>query len=124
MISEQDMLSLNDGEWKPIPRISRVIPYGYELDPNDPNMLIPVPLELEALEKAKKHLKNFSYREVAKWLTGVTGRPISHVGLRKRIAVERTRRNKATTLKQWAARLDETKAKIEKLETTSLGATE
>ena len=24
-----------DNEWVPIPRISRTIPYGYELDPND-----------------------------------------------------------------------------------------
>ena len=124
MFSERDMLSLNDGEWRPIPRISRVIPFGYELDPNDPNVLLPIVLELEALEKAKVHVKNFSYREVAKWLTGVTGRPISHVGLKKRLEIERTRRDKVKTLKQWATRLEETKAKIEKFEGQRLGASD
>jgi len=124
MVSEADQIALADGEWKAIPRVSRVVPFGYELDPHNPNMLIPIPFELEALEKAKLHVKRFSYREVAAWLSNVTGRSISHVGLKKRIEVERSRRSKVKTLKQWANRIEEAKAKVEKYESQSLGASD
>jgi len=116
MTSVADEIAITDGEWKPIPRVSRVIPYGYIVDPEDANTLLPVEFELKALEEAKKHLKNFSYREVANWLSTVTGRSISHMGLKKRIEIERSRRTKATTLKDWAKRIEEIKAKVEKLE--------
>jgi len=122
MLSEEDGLSIADGEWKPIPRISRVIPFGYELDPEDPSILLPIEFELRALQKAKKHLNNFSYRDVANWLTTVTGRSISHMGLKKRMEIERSRRTKAQTIKQWARRLEEAKAKVEELEKGHLGA--
>ena len=57
-----------DNEWVPIPRISRTIPYGYELDPNDNFILLPIDIELDMLEKAKRYLKQYSYREVSnKW---------------------------------------------------------
>ena len=71
-----------DNEWVPIPRISRTIPYGYELDPDDNFILLPIAIELDMLEKAKKYLKQYSYREVSNWLTTNTGREISHVGLK------------------------------------------
>ena len=29
-------------DWKPIPRVSRVIPFGYVQNPDDPNWLLPV----------------------------------------------------------------------------------
>lgn len=122
MVSEADQIALAEGQWKPIPRISRTIPFGYILDPEDPNRLLPVELELEALEKAKRHVKNFSYREVAQWLTAVTGRPISHVGLKKRIEVERLRRTKAQALRSWSARIEEIKEKVSKYEEGSTGA--
>jgi hypothetical protein len=111
-------------EWKKIVRISRTIPFGYELDPEDPNVLLPISLELDALELAKKHLKSFSYREVANWLTAVTNRPISHVGLRKRISNERSRRQAASTTKQWAARYKKAEETARKLEEERLGAKE
>lgn len=117
-----DELAIADGEWKPIPRISRVIPFGYVLDENDPNTLLPVIEELKALELAKKHLKRFSYRDVANWLSAVTGRSISHVGLRKRIDIERSRRTKAQALKQWAKRFEEAAIKVDKFENKRLGA--
>lgn len=122
MTTMADELALADGEWKPIPRISRVIPFGYEVDPEDPNTLLPVPLELEALDKAKQHVKRFSYRDVANWITAVTGRSISHVGLKKRLDIERSRRTKATVIKNWTNRLEKAKIRAETFEEARLGA--
>ena len=122
MISEADALALADGEWVPIPRIARVIPFGYELDPEDPNTLLPVPIQLQALVEAKKHVKRFSYRDVANWITAVTGRSISHVGLKKRLDSERSRRTKASALKSWANRLETAKIRAETFEQDRLGA--
>jgi len=111
-------------KWKKIPRISRTIPFGYELDPEDNDILLPIPLELEALERAREHIKYFSYREVANWIYSVTGRYISYVGLRKRLEVERTRRQRLSSVKHWADRLEKAKETIRKLEEDSTGASE
>ena len=116
MTNTADELAISDGEWKPIPRVSRVIPFGYIIDPEDSSTLLPVEFELRALEEAKKHLKRFSYREVANWLSSVTERSISHMGLKKRIEIEQSRRTKASALKNWAKRLEEIRAKVEKFE--------
>jgi len=121
MISEADNVALADGKWVPIPRISRVIPFGYEVDPEDPNTLLPIPIQLEAIEAAKKHVKRFSYRDVANWITAVTGRSISHMGLKKRLDIEQHRRRKASVIKSWANRLEEAKVRAETFE-TRLGA--
>jgi len=40
-------------EYVPIPRLARTVPFGYKKDENDDSWLIPIPQELEALEKAK-----------------------------------------------------------------------
>jgi len=101
--SEEDVLNLSGKDWKPLPRLARTIPFGYEIDPEDDKTIIPVVFELEALEQAKKHLKNgHSLRTVANWLTSATGKRISHAGLKKRVDIERLRTNKARTLKKWA----------------------
>jgi|TARA_R110000851_G_scaffold192092_1_gene342626 hypothetical protein len=113
-----------DNEWVPIPRISRTIPYGYELDPNDNFILLPIDIELDMLEKAKKYLKQYSYREVSNWLTTNTGREISHVGLKKRLDNERRRKNKAGSLRKWADYAKKAVAKAEEIERTRLGAKE
>lgn len=103
-VGEEDMLNLSGKDWKPIPRIARTIPFGYTISPEDDKVLSPVIFELEALEQAKKHVRNgHSYRVVADWLTGITGRSISHNGLRKRLDIERRRTGKAAALKKWAA---------------------
>ena len=65
-----------DEEWLQIPRIARTIPFGYKLNDNDNHLLDPVDYELEALEVARKYIKQYSYREVANWLTKQTGRYI------------------------------------------------
>ena len=113
-----------DNEWVPIPRISRTIPYGYELDPNDNFILLPIDIELDMLEKAKKYLKQYSYREVSNWLTTNTGREISHVGLKKRLDNERRRKNKAGSLRKWADYAKKAIAKAEEIDRTRLGAKE
>ena len=113
-----------NNEWVPIPRISRTIPFGYEVDPEDTFILLPVSLELDLLEKAKEYLKQYSYREVSNWLTTNTGRVISHVGLKKRLDNERRRKNKAGSLRKWADYAKKAIAKAEEIERTKLGAKE
>jgi hypothetical protein len=103
-------------KYTPIPRLSHFIPFGYKEDENDPTMLQPVLLELEALEAAKDYLERYSYRVVRDWLVAVTGRNITHQGLASRIKLERTRDRKAKALRKWAARQAETMEKIRKLE--------
>jgi hypothetical protein len=103
-------------EWSRIPRVSRHIPFGYVVDSEDDDYLIPVPEELEALEMAKKHLKQYSYRKVANWLTQQTGRSISFRGLKKRIDIENKRRKVTGIKRQLAKRLEKTLHQIKKLE--------
>ena len=111
-----------DNEWVSIPRISRTIPFGYDVDPDDPDVLLPNEHQLDMLEKAQKYLKQYSYREVANWLTRNTGRSISHVGLRKRLDNERRRKNKSGSLRRWADYAKKAIAKAEEIEAKRLGA--
>jgi len=126
-ISERDNLLFADltregrTDYRSIPRLARVIPFGYELDPEDNNMLLPIPFQLDALVQAKKHLKNYSLREVATWLTNITGRSISHMGLKKRMEMERSRRTKASAAKMWLARAEKAR-KIFEYNDNSMGA--
>jgi len=114
--SEEDILNISGKAWKPLPRVARTIPFGYQVD-EDPDLLMPVVFELEALEQAKKHLKNgFSLRVVAKWLSEVTGRSISHEGLSKRVEIDRRRGYKAATLKRWAKTIEAALQKAQSLE--------
>ena len=91
-----------DNQWTQIPRIARTIPFGYVQSLNDPDVLDPVVLELDKLEMARNYVKQYSYREVANWLSKQTERYISHVGLRKRLQHERQRKNTARSLRKWA----------------------
>ena len=72
---------INLKRWERIPRVARTTPFGYKVDETDEDFLIPIDNELELLEKAKQHLIQYSYREVANWLSKESGRYISHVGL-------------------------------------------
>ena len=109
-------------EWHVIARVTQFVPFGYEVDPENDRLLQPIPHELEALELAKRHLKQYSYREVAAWLTTQTGRSITHAGLKKRIEVERRRKKAATIKRKLAQRLEETLKEIERLEQGRVGA--
>ena len=111
-----------DNEWVPIPRVARTIPFGYELEPEDDGILFTNEKELDMLMKAKKYLKQYSYREVANWLTRNTGRTISHVGLKKRLDNERRRKNKAGSLRRWADYAKKAIAKAEEIENNRIGA--
>ena len=108
-------------QWSRIPRVARTTPFGYKVDETDDDFLIPIDLELELLEKAKQHLIQYSYREVANWLSKESGRYISHVGLKKRIDIERKRKKAATIKRKLAARLEKTIQEIEKLEQEKTG---
>jgi hypothetical protein len=112
----------DDNEWLMIPRISRTIPFGYEVHEDDEDILVPIIEELEALELAKEYLKEYSYREVAGWLSGRTGREISHIGLRKRIQKEKQRKSKATTYKTWLKNYQKALEKLEEIESKRIGA--
>ena len=113
-----------DVEWLAIPRIARTVPFGYEPDNNDPDILQPIPNELDKLEMARDYLKQYSYREVANWLTTQTGRYISHVGLRKRVANERQRKDQARSIRKWAEYAEKAIAKAKEIETQRTGAKE
>ena len=113
-----------DNEWVAIPKISRTIPFGYEVDAKDNGILNPIPDQLDKLEIAKRYLKQYSYREVSQWLTRNTGRYISHVGLMKRLENEKRRNNKAASLRRWADYAKEAIAKAEKIESQRVGSKE
>jgi hypothetical protein len=114
----------DEGNWMQIPRISRTIPFGYVSNANDADILDPVYLELEALDLARQYVKEYSYREVARWLSDKTGRSISHVGLRKRVNTERKRKNKAKAYRNWLATYKKALTKLEELEIKHTGSKE
>ena len=110
-------------EWHVVARVSnRQVPFGYRVHPDNDRLLDPIPEELEALEVAKRHLKQYSYREVAIWLSKTTGRYISHMGLHKRIKIEQKRKKSATIKRKLARRLEETLSQIKKLEEDCIGS--
>ncbi len=111
-----------DDEWVSIPRIARTVPFGYRLDENDSSILRPIPEQLDALEQARKYIKQYSYREVANWLSTRTERYISHVGLRKRLANEQHRKRQVKSLRKWAEYAETAIEKAKELETERLGA--
>ena len=109
-------------EWVQIPRIARTVPFGYKLNEEDPDILDPIPTELDLLEKARQHVNQYSYREVANWLVTNSGRTISHVGLRKRLQNERQRKNQANSIRQWAEHAEKAIAKAKVNEEERTGA--
>ena len=81
-------------------RLSSTIPFGWKLVEGSTDLLEQIPLELAYLDKALEYLKFSSYREVAKWLTSKTGRPISHVALYKMAKKELSeKRSKAASIR-------------------------
>ena len=113
-----------DSVWLEIPRISRTIPFGYKVHEEDEDVLVPIVNELEALELAREYLTEYSYRDVARWLSDRTGRQISHIGLRKRVQKEKQRKSKAATYRAWAKKYETAIKKLEELEEKRTGAKE
>ena len=110
-----------DGEWYPVVRVGRHIPFGYEQDENDRDILRPIPEQLEMLEQAKRYLAEYSLRLVARWLTEQSGRYISHVGLNKRVSIEQKRRKTSSTYRDYERRYKEASEKARKLEEDRIG---
>ena len=111
-----------ENEWVQIPRIARTVPFGYKQNEEDPDILDPIPTELDLLEKARAYTNQYSYREVANWLSTNSGRYISHVGLRQRLQHERKRKNQAKSIRQWAEYAEKAIAKAQEIEEARTGA--
>ena len=109
-------------EWIQIPRIARTVPFGYKLNEDDSYILDPIQNELDKLEMARKYINQYSYREVANWLSKQTDRYISHVGLRKRLNNEQHRKNKARSLRKWADYAEKARIKAKEIEEARTGA--
>lgn len=113
-----------DEEWEYVPlvRVGNIVPWGYEQDPNDPDIILPIKKELELLRQAREHLHNgYSYRDVAAWLSENSGRYISHSGLRDRLRNEQRKNQRGANLKQLIARLEAAVKKAERFEATAFG---
>ena len=117
-----DLKDEEQKEWIQIPRIARIVPFGYKVNKEDNDLLDPIPYELEALELARKYVNQYSYRQVANWLTKKTGRDISHVGLRKRLMHERQRKNQARTLRKWSEYAEKAIQKAKTIQEERTGA--
>ena len=90
-----------------IKKKARTIPFGFKQS-QDPNYIEPIKEELDALRQAEEYSKTCSLRETAQWLHRKTGRYISHVGLRKRLARNSTTETEAdsTTESQEVSQTD------------------
>ena len=110
-------------EWHVIVRMNyKTIPFGYKLHEDNPSLLEPIPLELEALELAKRHLKQYSLVDVSRWLEKQTGRYISTMGLKKRVDIDNKRKRSSVIKRRLAKLLQETLQEIQKLEEAHIGA--
>tara|TARA_R100000479_G_scaffold171218_1_gene114530 strand:- start:178 stop:582 length:405 start_codon:yes stop_codon:yes gene_type:complete len=112
-----------DEEWIQIPRIARTIPFGYKQNENDSALLDPIEKELTLLEQARKYVNQYSYRQVANWLSKQSGRYISHVGLQKRLKNEKKRKNQARSIRKWAEYAEKAISKAKEIEIQRTGAT-
>lgn len=77
-------------------RSSSTIPFGYRLNEEDNKTLEPIELELETLKVVTDLVtsESLSLREGSQWIEHKTGRPLSHVGLKKIIDNGRSRLDK------------------------------
>ena len=82
-----------------IKKKARTIPFGFKQS-QDPDYLEPIKEELDALRQAREYSKTCSLRETASWLHRKTGRYISHVGLKKRLARNSTSETKEDNSKK------------------------
>ena len=90
-------------QWERIPRLVKPVPWGYEIDLEDEEWLNPI-------------IKEFSA-----WLTTQSGRSISHMGLKKRVDIERKRKTIARIKRELAKRLEKAISHYETLEKERTG---
>ncbi len=64
---------------------SPVIPFGYEVDPEDPKRLLPIPEQLEILVRAREYYfgDRASIRSLIDWIHQHTGRKLSLEGFKQ-----------------------------------------
>lgn len=78
-----------ESTWKPRPRKNRggKVPFGYEADPHNPSMLLPISKDLDVLQEIKFLItaKAISLREGSQWIEQKTGKKLSYQGLKDRI---------------------------------------
>lgn len=115
----------SDFQWKSIPWLPhyrRKPPIGYKQREDDPNILDPIPFELEVLELAKRHVKKYSYATVAKWMSEIIGKKINHDTLWRRIQLDKQKDKRARSFRKWAARYKKALLAAEKIEREEVGA--
>ncbi len=80
--------------YSPKTRKNKLVPWGFNLE-DDGVTLTPIDEQLETLQRIKDLVdeKLLSIRDGAMYLTDLTGRYISHEGLRKRLILERQHEN-------------------------------
>ena len=82
-----------------IKKRAKTVPFGFK-ESSTPGYLDPIKAELDALNQAREYSKTCSLRETASWLHRKTGRYISHVGLKKRLARNSTSETKEDNSKE------------------------
>jgi len=109
----------------PILKTGSVIPFGYKEDPDNPEVLLPVVIELDYLAQAKKYRKqgHYTYEELAAWLTTRTGRQISKMGLRHRLRQSAKKRRAFIQYERYIRAAKEAAEKAKKIEERFLGRT-
>ena len=67
-----------------VKRKSMVVPFGWAKLAENPNYIVPVPKELEAIEKAVAYRDTgeYSWLELASWMHKITGRKLSPMGFK------------------------------------------
>lgn len=122
-----DPLKKYKKKWERIPHLAinrSVVPFGYVVDPDDPDWLLPVENDLALLEQAKKHIRKYSYEAVANWMSTHATKRITGQTLKKRIEVDRKRKRLSAIKRFYAKRLETILWQIEELERRRLGAHE
>ena len=115
----------HENGYAPVIRVTSTIPWGYEKDPDDDQVLLPIPDQLDLLARAMKYLKTgkYSYEEIANWLSTRSGRYISKVGLIYRLETQKRRRRAYINHDNLARASFKAAKKAEKLEQQLLGQT-
>ena len=94
-----------------------IVPWGYDPDPEDNDILNPDVKALGYLETAKKLLKKgYNYTEVSDWLTVTSGRAITSACLKKRVDNEQRYRRQAENYRGYQRIAEEAAKKAEDLE--------
>ena len=81
-----------------VKRKSMVVPFGWAKLAENPNYLVPVPKELEAIEKAVAYRDTgeYSWMELASWMHKYTTRKITPMGFKDCYRARKEKNNGST----------------------------